>query len=264
MGLLGKVGEIRDAGQLLGDRSGILSGPAGAVNRGRNRVLGKLSGKALVSFNVLGLIFWAEAMVFLRNAVQEAAASETWAGTAVNYAKFYEYGLFDKTTTGGSPRKTGGVATGGHRHAPFFFPAVFKVMAGFRGRGGGSPPTNARSGIYQGSQYISDMKSIVSGDVAGRIARRTAGQATSAFFLGTLSNPDRDIFEVMGKRVVHEARQNVKKLDLVDTGCLRDSFATGNSLGDMERKSIRQCAEALSKAGFLEELGDRASATPRR
>lgn len=237
------INQILRGAEALGDFSSFKTGKV--PTRIKHKVVGGTAGKAQASMGVIGLVFGAQFFNFLYTAVRAAAAEEMWVGTVVNYAAGYEYGW-------ANPRPPGKV------QRPFFRPGIRDALAE-RSSASVSPVPNVkdlRSGLYEGSQFLADARSLAAGDPIGRALRRRAGAATTRFFWGALLNPDANILAGFAKLIRRFVRKNIRKRELIETGALLMSVEIGGSLKEMQRNSVMGAAGALGSSHVGEIKGD--------
>lgn len=233
---MASISQIFEGAETLGDASSLRSFGAGKA-RVKSRIIGKGAGMALGGLNVWGLIMWAQFFNFLNNQIRADASKPMVVGTFASYAAGYEYGF---TNPPGSYIE--------NQPRPFFWPAVKEVRNKmFKGQGPQIPKrVGARSGLYQGGQFALDMKNLVNGNIGQRAVRRGAGAETSAFFWGSLMNPDKNVMESFVKLIVRQARKNVESQGLKDTGALKNSITWAEDFNELKQKSykaIRHAAE---------------------
>lgn len=233
--------KIFETAQGLGDLSSI-SDFGKAKARFRNRVIGRLAGRALGGMNVWGLIMWAQFFHFLTRQIRIDAAKPAYFGTFASYAAGWELGF----------------TRGPAKHIPdaprpYMRPAIRKVTAEmFGGKGVQTPPKGAilRSGLYVGGKFTLDMRSLIKGQVGERAVRRASGAETSRFFWGALMNPDKNVMESYAKLVVRHARKNVDNWDYTHpekvTGALKNSITWASSMEQLKAKSHAAISNAAS------------------
>lgn len=236
---MAQVGQVFEAAQSLGDVSS-LNTLGSAAERFRSRVIGKAAGKAVGGVNmvlgVFGLLAWAEFFNWLTDQIRIDAAEPRAVGSFASYAAGYELGFENPPGSGieNQPR-------------PFFGPAIQKIQNQFfSGSGPQKPFSLDRSGLYVEGKFLTDLRSVVRGDIPGRVGRRGAGAATSRFFWGALTNPDKNFLETLAKRIAREARKNIEQQGLVDTGALKASMTWAEDIDSLRSKSHRRIASAAA------------------
>lgn len=235
-------GRILDAGRRVGDLSsitGVLGQKQGLKRRAAARALGGVVGRAQAGLSVWGLAGLALLFRWIDQQVREMRASEIWVGTAVRYGYWLNYGKKHMPKQPWWDRGLAETVQELENDPSGVFPDIAK------------PPNVAltRTTLYEGQQFIADIQSVITGSILGRLVNRFAGSASSRLLFGTILGDGTNPAMMPALLLQKNLMEQISKRGLVDTGCLLNSIALGNSKQEMLQRSKKGCMSALISSG---------------
>lgn len=277
----GGLPEVTFLARSLGDYSSIKGGITQAIDFGkinmhgkninplaermRNRIAGRAGGLVLGKANawmgLWGMVAVAQGIAVVQSLIQIHAAKETWVGSMVNYAQAVDKGHAGPVPVAATNFFSDAVKTATQNRFGSSFGSGFMAIPKMGSRG--NVVSRARGGLYSGQKFIGDFGSLLRGDIGSRIIRKEAGRQVASFFWGTLSDPKQNVLKSFGYDIAKEARRNISKQQLIDTGALYASIAVSD-LGRVVfiEKSIRQTAARLLQVGQSQMLQGKIDSSP--